>query len=118
MKAPALDYDYYQREIGPCLPPVVLDFHTHTWDADNWKERPWDTDKDGGRYMVTDAYYPPERLSADGRSVFPDRGYEAVCSGNPTPAADWEKDTACELAGIDEIGRHGIFYDNGKRLLP
>lgn len=94
MTTAMIDYDYYQREIAPCLPPVVLDFHTHTWLADNWKERPWDTDKAGGRYMVTDAFYPPEQLLADGRVCFPDRRYEAVCFGNPTPAADWEKDTA------------------------
>ncbi len=94
MTAPIMNDDYYQREIAPCLPPAVLDFHTHTWNADNWKERPWDTNQDGGRYMVTDAYYPPERLLSDGRKAFPDRNYEAVCFGYPTPAVDWEKDTA------------------------
>mgnify|MGYP001572126039 CR=1 FL=1 len=73
-----VDYDYYRREIAPILPPTVLDFHTHTWSADNWKERSWDTDKSGGRYMVTDGYYPPERLLQDGRACFPDRGYEAA----------------------------------------
>ncbi len=78
--------DYYQREIAPCLPPVVLDFHTHTWNADNWKEKPWNTEKSGGRYMVTDAFYPPEQLLADGRAAFPDRAYEAVCFGWPSVA--------------------------------
>lgn len=38
--------------------------------------------------------YPPEHLLADGRKAFPDRTYEAVCFGYPTPAVDWEKDTA------------------------
>jgi len=84
----------YRGEIAPVLPPTVLDFHTHTWSADNWKERPWDTEKGGGRYMVTNAFYPPEQLLADGRACFPDRVYEAVCFGTPTPAADWDKDTA------------------------
>jgi len=86
--------DFYRHEIAPVLPPAVLDFHTHTWSADNWKERPWDTDKGGGRYMVTDAFYPPEQLLADGRACFPDQVYEAVCFGNPTAAAVWEQDTA------------------------
>ncbi len=86
--------DYYQAEIAPVLPPAVLDFHTHTWSADHWKEKPWDTDREGGRYMVTNASYPPENLLADGRACFPDRVYEAVCFGYPTPAVDWEKDTA------------------------
>ncbi len=94
MTTPALDYNYYRREIAPCLPPAVLDFHTHTWNADTWKERPWESDKPGGRYMVSNAYYPPGQLLADGRACFPDRVYEAVCFGCPLPAADWEKDTA------------------------
>lgn len=86
--------DYYRREIAPVLPPKVLDFHAHTWDAANWKERPWDTDKAGGKYMVTDEYYPPEQLLRDGQDCFPDREYHAVAFGYPTPAVDWEKDTA------------------------
>lgn len=94
MTLPPLDLEYYRRELAPVLPPTALDFHTHTWSAANWKERPWATEKSGGRYMVTDEFYPPEQLLADGRACFPDRGYEAVCFGNPTPAADWEKDTA------------------------
>ena len=85
---------YYRQEIAPILPPRVLDFHTHTWSGDNWKERPWDTDKSGGRYMVTDAFYPPEQLLRDVRACFPDRECDAVCFGYPTPAVDWEKDTA------------------------
>ena len=94
MNLPSIDYSYYRGEIAPFLPPKVLDFHTHIWSADNWKERPWATDKGGGRYMVTDEFYPPEQLLGDGRACFPDRHYEAVCFGCPTPAVDWEKDTA------------------------
>lgn len=87
-------FGYYHREIAPVLPERVLDFHTHTWSPDNWKVKPWETAHAGGRYMVTDEFYPPEQLLADGRNAFPDRPYEAVCFGNPTPAVDWEKDTA------------------------
>lgn len=89
-----IDLEYYRREIQPFLPPKVLDFHTHTWSADNWKEKPWGSGKAGGKYMVTDEYYPPEQLLQDGRDCFPDREYNAVCFGYPTPAVDWEKDTA------------------------
>ena len=96
------DEAYYRREIAPILPPAVLDFHTHTWSAENWKEKPWETDKSGGRYMVTDAFYPPEHLLRDGAACFPDRGYEAVCFGIPTPAVDWEKDTAYVAAAARE----------------
>ena len=93
---------YYEDKVAPFLPPEVLDFHTHTWSSENWKERPWDTEKEGGRYMVTDAFYPPEKLLKDGRSAFPDRKYEAVCFGYPTPAVDWEKDTAFVSAAARE----------------
>lgn len=85
---------FYQKEIAPVLPPRVLDFHAHTWTSDHWKEKPWDTGKDGGRYMVTDAFYPPTQVLADGQACFPDRVYEAVCFGYPTPAVNWEQDTA------------------------
>lgn len=94
MTAPTINHDYYRRKIAPILPPTVLDFHTHTWSANNWQERPWATDKSGGRYMVTEEFYPPEQLLRDGRACFPDREYEAVCFGYPTPAVDWEKDAA------------------------
>ena len=102
MTTPAMDHDYYRREIAPILPPTVLDFHTHTWSAENWKEKPWETDKSGGRYMVTDTFYPPEHLLRDGSACFPDRVYEAVCFGIPTPAVDWEKDTAYVAAAARE----------------
>lgn len=85
---------YYRDEIAPALPPAVLDFHTHVWTAANWKEKPWESDAAGGKYMVSETFYPPEQLVADGAACFPDRRYEAVCFGYPTPAADWAKDTA------------------------
>jgi predicted TIM-barrel fold metal-dependent hydrolase len=97
-----IDYNYYRREIAPCLPPTMLDFHAHTWSADNWTERPWASDTAGGRYMVTDDYYPPEQLLADGRACFPDRDYQAVCFGYPTPATEWERDTAYVAAAARE----------------
>lgn len=79
---------FYRSEVAPSLPPVVLDFHAHTWSADTWKVKPWQTDRKGGRYMVTEAHYGPDRLQADGKRCFPDREYRAVCFGYPTPAAD------------------------------
>ena len=100
--APESDSSYYRNEIAPCLPPTILDFHTHTWSADNWKERPWATDKSGGRYMVTAEFYPPDQLLMDGHACFPDRIYEAVCFGYPTPAVDWKKDTAYVAAAAKQ----------------
>ncbi|HEY3376128.1 MAG TPA: amidohydrolase family protein [Armatimonadota bacterium] len=85
---------YYQQEIVPYLPPTVLDFHAHTWTAEHWTTTPWETAADGGRYMVTNTFYPPEQLLHDGQACFPDRDYQAVCFGYPTPAVDWEADTA------------------------
>jgi uncharacterized protein len=83
---------FYREEISPILPPEVLDFHTHTWVSENWKFKPWETEKDGGKYMVTEENYPPERLLSDGQKCFPDKSYKAVVFGYPTPAADLDKD--------------------------
>jgi len=88
------DTVFYQNEIAPYLPPAVLDFHAHTWSSANWRATPWETDRPGGRYMVTQKEYPPEQLLADGAACFPDRPYLAVCFGYPTPVTDWPKDTA------------------------
>ena len=103
------DLPFYRSEIAPMLPPVVLDFHAHTWSADDWRATPWETDAAGGRYMVTTEQYPPETLLADGRRCFPDREYQAVCFGCPTPAADWEKDTAFVAAAArNHAGLHPL----------
>lgn len=97
-----IDYSYYKREIAPILPAAVLDFHTHTYTAENWKEKHWETDKSGAKYMVTDEFYPPEQLLSDGRACFPDSAYKAVCFGWPAPSADWEKDTAYVIAAANK----------------
>ncbi|MCC6445014.1 MAG: hypothetical protein IT210_16350 [Armatimonadetes bacterium] len=80
----------------------MLDFHTHIYSLDNWKKKPWETDKRGGRYMVIEEFYAPERLLGDSHACFPDRRYEAVCFGMPTPASDWEKDTAYVISAARE----------------
>jgi predicted TIM-barrel fold metal-dependent hydrolase len=85
---------FYEGEVAPYLPPAVLDFHTHIWDSANWKERPWDTDAAGGKYMVVEPYYPAGRLAADGSAAFPDREYRAVVFGYPVPAGDFRRENA------------------------
>lgn len=90
----ALDRAFYDAQIAPVLPPVVLDFHTHLWRRDQWKTVPWEADSPGGRYMVTDQEYTSESLLDDGRRLFPDRTYQAVCFGQPTPAVDRDKTNA------------------------
>ena len=109
MAIPLTDADrtWYAQEIAPVLPSAVLDFHAHVWSADAWKERPWETGQPGGRYMVTDEHYPAERLLHDARACFPDRDYQAVCFGYPTPAADWAPDTAYVA---DAARRHQGLY--------
>jgi len=85
---------FYDAEVAPYLPPEVLDFHAHIWDSGNWKERPWDTDAAGGKYMVVEPYYPAGRLTADGIAAFPDREYRAVVFGYPVPAGDFRRENA------------------------
>lgn len=87
------DLPFYKETIAPLLPPMVLDFHTHTWSAKNWRMKPWESGQPGGSYMVTQEEYPPEALLHDGSLCFPDRPYYAVCFGYPVPVVDWAKDT-------------------------
>ncbi len=99
--------EFYLSEVSPLLPPEILDFHAHTWVSENWKFKPWETEHEGGKYMVTDENYPPEKLLADARRCFPDKRYEAVVFGYPTPAVDPEKD---RLFVADAARRHdGLF---------
>ena len=101
-----VDLPLYREMIAPVLPPQVLDFHTHIWTRDHWHEVPWAADSAGGKYMVTWEAYETEHLLSDGRSLFPDRPYNAVCFGYPTPAADIGKGNAYSA----EAGRcRGLF---------
>jgi hypothetical protein len=95
-----VDLPFYRGEIEPLLPVQILDFHAHIWRKQDWKEVPWEENEAGAKYMVTSPDYSLEQLQADSERVFPDRTYKAVCFGNPTPAADFEKtDTYTAEAG-------------------
>ena len=89
-----IDLPFYHDSVAPVLPPEVLDFHAHTWLSDHWRELPWQADGTGGKYMVVEPRYPKERLAADGARLFPDRPYNAMCFGYPTPAADLDATNA------------------------
>ena len=101
-----IDLPFFEQEIAPFLPPVVLDFHAHTWRRQDWHSVPWTERKPGASYMVAEEYYPVEALLADGRRIFAGREYRAVCFGYPTPSADNEKDTAY----VAEAGRRRGLY--------
>jgi predicted TIM-barrel fold metal-dependent hydrolase len=112
------DRAFYDAELAPILPPTVLDFHAHTWDARAWAAVPWNVGRPGASYMVTDQYYPPEQLLADGRAAFPDRGYRAVCFGYPTPAADNAKDTAYVAAAGTRRGLYPLMVVGARLAVP
>jgi hypothetical protein len=101
-----VDLPFYQEEIAPFLPPIVLDFHAHTWRREDWRSVAWKTREAGGSYMVAEEHYPVERLAADGHRIFPGREYRAVCFGYPTPSADNAKDTAY----VAEAGKRRGMY--------
>jgi hypothetical protein len=95
-----IDIPFYRGEIEPLLPSEVLDFHAHIWRKLDWKEVPWEENKEGAKYMVTSPDYSLEQLKQHSELIFPDRSYKAVCFGNPTPAADIDKtDTYTAQAG-------------------
>ena len=88
-----MDVPFYSEVLAPVLPPRVLDFHTHIWSCSSWGVKPWESDNEHGKYMVTRAEYPVETLMADGQRCFPDRPYEAVIFGYPMPMTDRAGDT-------------------------
>lgn len=109
------DYDglYYQRFLDDRLPPVVLDFHAHTWRREDFREVPWQTGAKGGKYMVVETEYPVDQLVADGALLFPGRRYQAVCFGMPTPAADPDV-TNAYLATVSNPDLHPLMIIGGE----
>lgn len=94
-----VDMLFYKKVISPMLPEKVLDFHAHAWKADQWiTSGSLDSNEkqnsaslgtyESARYMSTELEYGVERLFEDGSRMFPDRAYNAVCFGQPTPAVD------------------------------
>ncbi len=102
----SIDLPFYRSEIAPVLPGHVLDFHAHVWSKKHWKQVPYDTQSPGARYMVVETEYPAQRLLSDARTILPDRVYQAVCFGMPTPAADIERTNTY----VAEIGRQEAFF--------
>lgn len=84
------DILFYKSEIYPILPEIVLDFHTHIWREDVWKEIPWEAGVKGGKYMVIEKENPVEKLMADGEMMFPGLIYNAVCFSLPMPSINME----------------------------
>jgi glutamate-1-semialdehyde 2,1-aminomutase len=89
-----VDMPIYHTFLSPYLPEKILDFHTHIWKSEHWKIIPWEKDIKGGRYMVVEKEYTAEKLISDMRYLFPDREYNCVCFGLPTPSIDVEKSNA------------------------
>jgi hypothetical protein len=94
-----VDMPFYQEVISPLLPEEILDFHAHAWKTGQWitgsrqeQNKSQSSDSLGtfaaSRYMTTELEYGIERLLEDGRRIFPDKTYNAVCFGQPTPAVD------------------------------
>ena len=82
-----IDLPFYRERVAPLLPPQVLDFHTHAWTREHWRQPPGDPAVCGAKYMVTESHYTADDLLADGRRLFPDRIFGAVVFGQPTPIA-------------------------------
>jgi hypothetical protein len=111
------DLPFYREEIAPLLPPRLLDFHVHVWRREQWREKPWETDAAGGKYMVVQEQYPPDDLAADLQRLFPDRPCEAVCFGFPSPAVDLGRTNADTALLSATPGRYPLVIA-GRGLLP
>ena len=112
------DRAFFDAELAPLLPPAVLDFHTHIWDRRNWHAAPWEAGAPGAGYMVTQNSYPVDQLLADGAAAFPDREYRAVCFGDPTSAADRDKDTAYVAAAGHKRGMYPLMVAGASLRVP
>jgi len=112
-----VDLPFYRERVAPLLPPQVLDFHVHAWKSEQWKYVPWQTDAAGAKYLVTVEQYGVERLLADGEMLFPDRPFQAVCFGYPTPAADLQKTNDYLAAAARHAGLFPLLL-TGKDKLP
>lgn len=112
-----VDLPFYHREVAPALPAEVLDFHVHVWTSAHLRQVPWETGEAGADYMVVETDYGTERLIADGKSLFPDRPFNAVVFGNPTPAADHAKTHAYLAQTSAQRGLFPLFVA-GRDLLP
>lgn len=112
-----IDLPFYRAEVAPVLPPEVLDFHTHIWLTEHWKERPWES-TEAGKYMVVTKDYGVERLFADGKTIFPDRPYNAVCFGYPCPAADLKQTNDYTAAAARANAGLYPLHVTGRDLLP
>jgi len=112
-----VDIPFYEAEIAPILPPEVLDFHTHIWTREHWEQKPWETNSPGGKYMVTQEDYAVERLITDGKTIFPDRPYNAVCFGLPTPTAHLGKTNDYAAQAGTSRGLYPLLI-TGRNLIP
>jgi hypothetical protein len=113
-----VDLQFYEQQIAPFLPPVVLDFHAHTWRRQDWRSVPWEAQEPGASYMVAEENYPVEALLADGRRIFSGREYRAVCFGYPTPSADNVKDTAYVAAAGKRRGMYPLMVTGSALGVP
>lgn len=104
-----IDRPFYREKVAPVLPPAILDFHTHVWRQEDWKTVSWETDEPGTQYMVSTTRYDIDDLLADGKMLFPDREYKAVCFGNPTPSADLVKTNAYTSTARPDRGLYPLF---------
>ncbi|HHW31691.1 MAG TPA: amidohydrolase family protein [Clostridiaceae bacterium] len=113
-----VDMPFYKKVISPTLPEEILDFHTHSWIAGQWiskeKQDAYNALNSASlgtfsaaRYMTTELEYGMEKLLEDGRRMFPDKTYSAVCFGQPTPAVD-----------IDKTNSYIAKYSGTKGLYP
>lgn len=101
-----IDMPFYHSEVSPLLPNEILDFHAHIWKSEHWKVIPWKTDREGGKYLVTWELYGIDQLLSDGKNIFSDKIYSAVCFGYPSPAADLKKTNEYTVKASE---RRGLF---------
>jgi len=113
-----IDLPFYREKVAPVVPAQILDFHTHIWRKEDWKEVGWETGRPGTKYVVSTTRYDIDDLLADGKRMFPDRDYRAVCFGNPTVSADFVKTNAYTGSVREDQGLYPLFIAGRETSTP
>ncbi len=117
-----VDMPFYREMVEPILPPTILDFHVHVWNADQWlvgktgSATPQNGASNGLDYMALPPGYSVECLIEDARRMFPGKEYRAVLFGQPSRLADIEMTNCYAEKSGRKPGLYPLFVTGRGRM--
>lgn len=110
------DLPFYREHIAPILPPRVLDFHTHVYLPEH--RLTISPQVEGATYMVSEDTYSIEMLADDGKRLFPDRPYHAVCFGTPGPKGAHKENNRYAAGATKTPGMYPLLMTGRETYTP